>query len=75
MKLTEKELDFLEEQIPAMTEQATQTAYYTALANGHSVVIAEGGHLVEVYPDGTRKIRKKLPAKAIRTIRKNYTIG
>ncbi|HEV7349260.1 hypothetical protein [Telluribacter sp.] len=74
MKLTEKELNFLEEQIPAMTEQATQIAYYTTLANGHSVVIAEGGHLVEVFPDGTKKIRKKLPAKPVRATRKKYII-
>lgn len=74
MKLTEKELEYLEEQIPAMTEQATQMAYYTTLASGHSVLIAENGQLVEVFPDGTKKVRKALPAKPVRATRKKYTI-
>jgi hypothetical protein len=61
MTLSEKAITFLEEHIPDLAEAAFKQAYWGALASGSSVLIAENGHLVEVHPDGTRKIIKKLP--------------
>ena len=61
MTLSEKAMDFLEEHIPELAEVAFKQAYWGALASGSSVLVAESGNLIEVYPDGTRKIIKKLP--------------
>ena len=62
MALSEKALDYLEEHIPELAEVAFKQAYWAALASGSSVLISENGSLVEVFPDGTRKFIKKLPA-------------
>jgi hypothetical protein len=58
--LTEKELDFLEQQIPVLAETATKQAYWQTLASGDSVMIAENGQLIEVSHDGNRKIVKEI---------------
>lgn len=60
MPLTEKALDYLEQQIPELAEQATRQAYWRTLASGHNAVIVEDGHIVEVKPDGTRTILKAI---------------
>lgn len=62
MDLSEKALDYLEEQIPELAEGAFKQAYLAALASGSSVLVSEKGDLVEVFPDGTRKFLKKLTA-------------
>jgi hypothetical protein len=59
--LTDKELDYLEKHIPELAEVAFKQAYWAALASGSSVLISENGNLVEVFPDGERKIIKPLP--------------
>lgn len=61
MDLNEASLHFLEEHIPELAEAATKQAYWAALATGSSVLICENATLVEVHPDGTRQIIKKLP--------------
>ena len=48
MKLSEEELDFLETQIPDLAEAAFKQAYWAALSSGCSVLVSEGGYLVEV---------------------------
>ncbi len=58
--MNEKMLRYLEESIPELAEAAVTQAYWQALAAGHSVLTAENGMLIEVYPDGIRKIIKKL---------------
>ena len=58
--LTEKELDFLEQQIPVLAETATKQAYWQTLASGDSVMIAENGQLIEISPDGSRKVLKEI---------------
>jgi hypothetical protein len=58
MDLSEEELNYLEDRIPEMTEQATQLAYFATLAEGHSAVIAENGQIIEVFPDGTKNLIK-----------------
>jgi hypothetical protein len=61
MTLSEKAMSFLEEHIPELAEAAFKQAYWGALASGSPVLVAENGSLIEVHPDGTRKIIKKLP--------------
>ncbi|HEX4839079.1 MAG TPA: hypothetical protein VFU89_01405 [Rhabdochlamydiaceae bacterium] len=61
MGLSEKELDYLEEHIPELAEVAFKQAYWAALASGSSVLVRENGNLVEVFPDGTRKVIKPFP--------------
>lgn len=61
MDLSEKALDYLEEHIPELAEGAFKQAYWAALASGSSVLISENGKLVEVFPDGKRKVIKELP--------------
>lgn len=61
MDLSEKAIDYLEEHIPELAEVAFKQAYWSALASGSSVLVSENGSLVEVFPDGKRKFRKKLP--------------
>lgn len=58
--MDEKTISYLEESIPELAEAAVTQAYWQALAAGHSVLKAENGMLIEVYPDGTRRIIKKL---------------
>jgi hypothetical protein len=61
MSLSEKELDYLEAHIPELAEVAFKQAFWAALAAGSSVLMSENGNLVEIFPDGTRKIIKPLP--------------
>lgn len=60
MKMDEKMVRHLEEGIPELAEAAVKQAYWRALAAGHSVLQKENGMLVEVHPDGTKEIIKKL---------------
>jgi len=60
MNLSEKALDYLEKHIPELAELAFKQAYWAALASGSTVLVSENGNLVEVSPDGYRKIIKKL---------------
>ncbi len=59
-QLHEKTIDYLEESIPELAEAATTQAYWQALALGNKVLIAEDGELKEIFPDGTKRIIKKL---------------
>ena len=61
MTLSEEAICFLEEHIPELAEVAFKQAYWAALASGSSVLIGEKGNLVEVFPDGKRKVIKPLP--------------
>jgi hypothetical protein len=60
MSLPEKSMQYLEEHIPELAEAAIKQAYWRALASGYTVLECENGFLVEVHPDGSRKILKKL---------------
>lgn len=61
MELKEKELLYLEEHIPELAEAAFKQAYWAALSSGSTVLMSENGNLVEIFPDGTRKVIKPLP--------------
>lgn len=60
MSINEETMRFLEEHIPELVEAAVKQAYWGALASGSSVLMRENGVLVEIHPDGTRKIIKRL---------------
>jgi hypothetical protein len=60
MELTDKMLDFLESHFPELMATATKQAYWQTLASGQSVLIAEGGQLIEVFPDGTKTVIKEI---------------
>lgn len=68
MSMTDDTLDYLEKQIPELAETAVRQAYWQALASGSHVLEACDGFLVEIAPNGTRKIIKQLtpPTPAIR---------
>ena len=59
MKLTEKEIQNLEKEIPNLADTAFRQAYFNALSSGSSVLIVENNELVEVFPDCSRKVIKK----------------
>ncbi len=60
MTLDDKTLDHLESQIPEMAVIAFRQAYWKALEDGNSVLVADDGGLYEVFPDGRREFRKPL---------------
>lgn len=60
MILNDKTLDYLEEHLPELMATATKQAYWQTLASGQSVLIAENGNLIEVFPDGTRTVIKTI---------------
>ena len=59
-KITEKVIQNLEEKIPEIAKDLAKHAYLKALASGSSVLIAQNGDLIEVYPDGKRKVLQKI---------------
>jgi hypothetical protein len=71
--LNEQELDYLEQQIPILAETATKQAYWQTLASGDKVMIAEDGKLIEVSPDGSRKIIKEI-GKPMKVTQRFYKI-
>lgn len=60
MKLTEEAMTYLEEQIPGLAEKATNQAFLETLAAGETVLVAEDGQLIEIFPDGKRKLIKEI---------------
>jgi len=71
--LTEQELDFLEQQIPILAEMAMQQAYWQTLNSGDKVMIAENGFLIEVSPDGSRRVVKEI-GKRMKVTKRLFTI-
>ncbi len=60
MDQQEQAIRYLEEHIPDLAEVAITQAYWQALASGSSVLERENDSLVEVFPDGSRKIIRPL---------------
>ena len=60
MSVNEKSMLFLEEHIPDLADLAVKQAYWKALASGSCVLMCENGNIVEVHPDGSQKVIKKL---------------
>lgn len=59
--MNEATITYLEEHIPELADAATKQAYWQTLAFGDSVVELENNQLVEVFPDGSRKVLKTMP--------------
>ncbi len=60
MTINDKAIEYLEQHIPELAESATSQAYWQALAEGNSVIIAQNGKLIEVFPDGTQVLIKEI---------------
>jgi hypothetical protein len=60
MKLTEKEIQNLEEQFPYIAEASARQAYWEALSSGSSVLVVENEEVVEVFPNGRRVAIQKI---------------
>lgn len=73
MELSEEAIDYLEQQIPELAELATRQAFWQTLASGHSVTVSEGSNLVEIFPDGTKKIVGHI-TPAIKVSQRQYII-
>lgn len=73
LMLTDQEVDFLEQQIPILAEMAMQQAYWQTLTSGDKVMIAENGFLVEVSPDGSRRVVKEI-GKPVKVTKRFFTI-
>lgn len=58
--MNEKTMQFLEDHIPEIAQAAVTQAYWMALSSGYKVLQVEGEKLVEVSPDGGKKIVKSL---------------
>ncbi len=71
--LSEQELDYLEQQIPILAETATKQAYWQTLASGDKVMIAKDGQLIEVSPNGTRRIIREID-KPVRVTNRFFKI-
>jgi hypothetical protein len=56
----EASMRFLEDHIPDLADAAFTQAYWQALANGSSVLKVERGEIIEVFPDGSRKVIKQI---------------
>ena len=65
MQTSKASIEFLENHIPELADAAFRQAYWQALAAGSSVMVADGGQIVEVFPDGDRKVVKQI-SKPIR---------
>ena len=68
MSMTEESMRFLEEHIPDLADAAVKQAYWQALATGSSVLVSEEGALIEIFPDGTRKVLKQLEPQTAVTL-------
>jgi len=70
----EKEIDFLESQIPTLAESAVKKAYLDSLSSGNSVLEVEGSKLYEITPDGTKKFVKDIENDILVEINKKIII-
>ena len=60
MTIDEEAMCFLEEQIPELANSAVKQAYWQTLAAGYNVLESENNTIIEVHPDGTKKIIKQI---------------
>lgn len=61
--MSEEQMRQFEERIPELGRQAVARAVAKARETGHRVTVGLDGQVVEIYPDGTRKVLKDLPPK------------
>ena len=58
--MSDNDIQQLENEFPKLSGQAFAKARETVLASGQSVLQTEGNHLVEVFPDGQKKVLKAI---------------
>jgi hypothetical protein len=58
--MQEREIQYLEEHIPALAQSAVTQAYWQSLAAGYSVLESENGIIYERFPDGSSKMIKTI---------------
>jgi hypothetical protein len=56
----ESKLSDLENQFPPISGSAFAAAREKVLASGQSVLLSEEGVIYELFPDGTRRVLKKI---------------
>lgn len=56
---SDNELNYLEEHIPELAQNATQNAFYNALSGGNSVLESIDGKIYRVFADGTKEFVKE----------------
>ncbi len=54
----ENELNYLEEHIPELAQNATNKAYFDALSSGNTVLESIDGKIYKIYADGTKEFVK-----------------
>jgi hypothetical protein len=74
MELSEKAIDYLETPIPELAELALKKAYWQTLASGNSVTVLENDEIVEISPEGIRKVIKKISRSSRVNVQKHYMI-
>lgn len=60
MTLSEERISLLESYIPYLADAAFTQAYLQTLASGSSVLKVEHARIFEIFPDGTRRLIKKI---------------
>ncbi|MEI8235180.1 MAG: hypothetical protein WCH57_10915 [Verrucomicrobiota bacterium] len=58
--MPEQDIDFLENQIPALSGAAVNMAYANTLASGGSVLEAKGGAIYEIFSNGNQRLVKQI---------------
>jgi N-acyl-L-homoserine lactone synthetase len=60
MKLTETEMQTLENNIPSLAEEAGRSAFQKVMTSGRSVLVAKNDNIVKVFPNGSEIIVGKV---------------
>lgn len=74
MVLSEENIDFLENQIPELAELALQQAYWQTLSAGNVVTVLENNEIIEISPDGKRRVLRAIKRPEIRITQKHYIL-
>jgi hypothetical protein len=59
--MTEEETLIAEEEFPKIAHMAFKAAFDTAISSGQKVLVAGSGELIELSPEGRRKIKDLEP--------------
>ena len=74
MVLSEENIDFLENQIPELAELALQQAYWQTLSSGNVVTVIENNEIIEISPDGKRRVLRAIIREERRIIQRHYIL-
>ena len=58
--MSDKDIQKLESQFPALSGEAFAAARRSVLASGQSVLQTEGAYVVRVFPDGRKEVVKQI---------------